>query len=324
MNILIVLAAYQGAAYISEQLDTLIAQSIPVDILIRDDGSRDATVRIVEEYEKKYPQISMLREVLGGGGPKQNFSVLLEHAATLSYDYIMCCDQDDIWHVDKVKKSLEKMKELEKKYGTEVPLLVHTDLELVSEAGKAFAPSFWVYNGFDPLKNTVARLLMDNTVTGCTMMINSVLLMHARPIPGEAVMHDSWYSLVAASFGVIGIVAQPTMGYRQHEINVIGAIGKESFLRKAVIAIQMTLQRKTRVAKLQERVVQAKAYYRQYHQLLSEEDRAVVLAFSQLLELPLMGRVVAFFKYGFYKQRVVKTIGILLVLLLPTRGIYKK
>ena len=60
------------------------------------------------------------------------------------FDYFMFCDQDDVWCSDKIEKTLKKMKCMEATYGA-IPLLVHTDLELVDESLKTIASSMWKY-----------------------------------------------------------------------------------------------------------------------------------------------------------------------------------
>jgi len=76
-----------------------------------------------------------------------------------------------------------------------------------------------------PIKhaNELNRLIVQNSVTGCALMVNRALLDRANPIPLEAVMHDWWLALVACAFGHIAIVSEPTMLYRQHDKNQLGA-----------------------------------------------------------------------------------------------------
>ena len=66
------------------------------------------------------------------------------------------------------------------------------------------------------------RLLSQNVVTGCTVMVNRALLDLAAPWPEAAVMHDWYLALVAACFGQIGLVEEATIDYRQHERNQVG------------------------------------------------------------------------------------------------------
>ena len=74
-----------------------------------------------------------------------------------------------------------------------------------------------------PLRNRFARLLVSNTVTGCTALCNEALLRRALPIPPAAVMHDWWLALVAGAFGRLSFIDAPLLQYRQHGANTIGA-----------------------------------------------------------------------------------------------------
>ena len=69
----------------------------------------------------------------------------------------------------------------------------------------------------------MGRMLVQNLVTGCTMLANRSLVLRALPIPEGATMHDSWFGLVAAAFGVLHPRYEATVRYRQHQGNAIGA-----------------------------------------------------------------------------------------------------
>ena len=136
----------------------------------------------------------------------------------------MFCDQDDVWFPDKIAVTLGKMQELEGRHGGERPLLVHTDMKVADGNLRVVADSLWRYQKSDPVRGeALNRLLVQNCATGCSMMINRALCDLALPIPAEAMMHDWWLVLVAAAFGTIGHCAEPTLLYRQHGANDVGA-----------------------------------------------------------------------------------------------------
>ena len=135
----------------------------------------------------------------------------------------MFCDQDDVWNNDKIEKTYKKMQELEKLYGDSIPLLAHTDLEVVNEKLETLSFSMWKSEHINPRANTLNKLLMQNTITGCTMMINRTLAMKSLSISSKAIMHDWWIGLVATAFGKIGFIEESTMRYRQHGRNDTGA-----------------------------------------------------------------------------------------------------
>ncbi len=319
MKIVVLIATYNGASFLREQIDSILTQTVKVDLLIRDDNSKDETMQVLEEYERTYPNIRIVRNVDGGGSSMKNFSVLLGLDMVDNYDYVMFADQDDVWLPFKVEKTLELMQQLEVTHGSMTPILVHTDLEVIATDGARIAPSFWQHNGFKPWCNQLSRLLIDNTVTGCTMMINKTLRNLALPVPVEATMHDAWLTLTASVFGKIGILYLPTMQYRQHGNNVIGAIGKENFFTKARIAIQLTLFSSKRSISTRHKQQEAKAFLERFGDRCTAEQNRVLDIFIHIYSYPRLLRIIYLFQYGFYKQRVVKTLGMILIWLLEKR-----
>lgn len=218
----VLLAAYNGFPFIACQVESILAQNHKnIHVIVRDDMSTDSTKRVLETYAHEYPEKITLLPSDTQLGVKGNFSCLMHHSKA---NYIMFADQDDIWEENKVCKTLEAMKDLEKTHSSCTPLLVHTDLKVVDRDLNVLCPSFWQYLKIDPLKgHTLNRLLMQNVVTGCTTLINRPLLDLAAPIPEGSVMHDWWLALVAAAFGKIEAVSKSTMLYRQHGNNTLGA-----------------------------------------------------------------------------------------------------
>lgn len=229
-KVAIVLATYNGENFIKQQLDSLLAQEYTDFIIVaRDDASLDATPSILQDYASMHPEKFWL--VKGGEnlGASASFSALIEYvlaqkdALGLEQAYMMCCDQDDVWHPDKIGKSVQAMLALEAKHPYRA-CLVHSDLRVIDAQGQELAPSFFSYQGIRPHKHSFARLLVSNSVTGCTAMINEKLAHLACPIPAQAIMHDWWLALVASSVGHIQPVDEPLMDYRQHENNTLGAV----------------------------------------------------------------------------------------------------
>jgi len=218
----ILLATYNGAPFVAQQLDSLLDQSHQnLRVIIRDDASTDSTPQILQEYATRFPSKIHILPSDNQLGVINNFSHLMKHATA---DYIMFCDQDDLWKSDKISQTLEKMQEMETAFSKKSPLLVHTDLTVVDKNLNPIATSFWKHSHINPKKRmTLNRLLIQNAVTGCTMMMNRPLLELAWPIPQDSVMHDWWIAIVASAFGQIDIVNNSTILYRQHGANTVGA-----------------------------------------------------------------------------------------------------
>lgn len=226
-SIYVLLATYNGSAFIAEQLDSLVAQSEPGwRLLVRDDASTDRTPEIVAAYAAKDARITVLPASRANQGTVANFDSLLRAAREQGADYAMLMDQDDVWLADKIERQKALMRAEEDRLGPGVPILVHSDLELIDRDGRTIHPSFMSFQHIrDEPSAPLRTLLVQNYVTGCTVLANRPLLDAALPIPPAAMVHDWWLALVAATTGKIGYDATPTVRYRQHRGNQIGAKG---------------------------------------------------------------------------------------------------
>lgn len=229
-RIAILLPTWNGERFLRAQVDSLLAQDYPDFIIVcRDDGSRDASPAIIADYAARFPQRFHIVPADGRNlGASGSFAWLMGYVLThktalgLASAWVMPSDQDDVWHADKLRRSMARMQALEAE-SPGLPLLVHGDLEVVDESLATIAPSFVRYQGLQPLRIRFARLLVSNTVTGCTALCNEALLRRALPIPPAAVMHDWWLALVAGAFGRLSFIDAPLLQYRQHGANTIGA-----------------------------------------------------------------------------------------------------
>ncbi|HEX5739873.1 MAG TPA: glycosyltransferase family 2 protein [Hydrogenophaga sp.] len=231
-RVVVLLPVYNGARYLPEQLDSILAQSLSdLLILCRDDGSRDDSVAVLHRYARQYPKrIQVLDDPLGNLGARANFSKLMQAAlaleaappSTAAATYYALSDQDDVWHADKLAQLVTAMCRLEQG-DTHLPVLIHSDLRVVDDQGQVIAPSMAAYQGLRPDRDSFAAQLISNTVTGCTAMMNRALMERSTPVPPECIMHDWWISLVASAFGKRTYLPQSLLDYRQHANNTIGA-----------------------------------------------------------------------------------------------------
>jgi glycosyltransferase involved in cell wall biosynthesis len=219
----VVLPTYNGVRYLEAQIASIDNQTLrPQRVLLRDDGSSDGTQALIRELEQRYGTWLQVLPADGNLGCTANVNRLLQ--ATTA-PYVALADQDDLWKSEKLQQSLDLMKRLEACHGNTHPLLVHSDLELVDDAGKPMGCRYLQRQRLDPQRTEPADLALTNVVTGCTALINRALLGRALPIPRQALMHDWWLALVAASFGRIELLPHPTVLYRQHSFNVLGSQG---------------------------------------------------------------------------------------------------
>ena len=213
----ILLATYNGSKYLSEQIDSLINQTYKnINIIVRDDGSTDNTVEIIEEYEKKDSRVRLLSDNLGNLGFVRNFEELMKNSTS---EYLMFSDQDDIWYNNKVETSYKRIKAIEEKNGKSCPILVHTNSKIMNYETRT--KSLFIS---DCAKNSSFENSFFNFfVQGSTMLINGSLKREALPFSKEVYLHDRYLHLIAEFIGIRSYIDVPTMDYRQHSNNEIGS-----------------------------------------------------------------------------------------------------
>ena len=277
--ITILMAAYNGEAYLPAQLDSLLAQTFSDFVIqVQDDVSTDSTWDILLDYQRRFPEkIKISRREKNSGSSKSNF---LELMARTRDDYLMLCDQDDVWMPDKVEKTFAKIKSMEAQYPHE-PLLVHTDLRVVDQNLQLINPSFKQATNRDYNRMSFSHVLALNNVSGCTAMYNRALAELLSPVPTYCMVHDWWLQLVGAAFGKIGHIDEPTILYRQHGKNAIGA--------KDVRTLSYKLGRLINNQEVREAIhstcLQAKNFLECYGNRLSEDKKEILRRYSSIPEL---------------------------------------
>lgn len=208
MKISILMATYNGEKYIAEQLESIRNQSIvDWELLIRDDQSTDNTVAILNNYEILDSRIKVVKDNKGNLGQLKNFSELC--SLVTDSEIVFFADQDDIWYMDKLAVTIEKYKTLTNPYK-----MIYTNFILWNEKSNNKKVA---YESNIPLQE---NLLVQNWVYGCTMAISGEICHLIKNIPEEAKNHDNWIANVAALYGEIGYINEPTMDHRLHEYNV--------------------------------------------------------------------------------------------------------
>lgn len=299
----ILLATFNGEQYISELLDSILAQTYKNwTLLVADDGSSDTTVQILNHYYQKHAgKIRILEKDISSGSARGNFFYLMRHCSS---DYLMFCDQDDVWELDKVKITVEYMMETER-VAKGRPVLVHTDLEVVDGALKLVSPSFMRFSKLCADRCALNQLLIQNIVTGCTIMINKPLLdmaLEAKTIK-NVLMHDWWLALIASAFGEIGYIDKATIKYRQHESNEVGAKNT----RNVIYILGKLFKNSTIRQGLRDTTVQAGELLDVLGTRMSEKDREMVKGYAQLYRQGKFARLYfmiknSIFKYGLLRK----------------------
>ena len=235
MSISILLSAYNGEQFLKDQIESILVQTNKSWVLyIRDDGSKDGTIGIINFYAERYPrQIIKIEDDAGNLKSAGSFMRMLEN---VSSEYYMFCDQDDVWLPFKIEITLNKIKELEAA-NPQKGVLVFTDLAVVGEDLETINGSMWNYNKIDPENaKDFYKTTCLSSITGCTLMFNNRIKEIVLPYPQAALMHDWWISLNAVHYGIVDYIDTPTVLYRQHANNVLGAeaLSKNHYLKRLI------------------------------------------------------------------------------------------
>ena len=217
MTIAVLMSTYNGEKYIREQIDSILAQEgCSITLLVRDDGSTDSTVSILETYKAE----GKLDWYTGRNlGPAKSFLDLLMHSGTA--DYYAFSDQDDIWDPDKLAIAADCLQDIPG------PAFYCSNSRLVDGNGeylgrlcdKRAVPEV------RHLKSLLTSLCGVGGVVGCTMVMNHPLVQTVRNcgVPSNVIMHDVLMRQICHCIGgTILFDGRPHMGYRQHGANVIG------------------------------------------------------------------------------------------------------
>lgn len=212
-NVLILMSTYNGEKYLKEQIDSILKQiDVNVSILVRDDGSKDNTQKILNEYQEK----GQLNWYAGKNiGPAQSFFDLIENAPFC--EYYALCDQDDVWLEDKMKIALDKLEKCNNEipslyYGR--PRLVDQDLNIIDNP-----------NSSKDKMLTYGSSIINSNAVGCTMVFNRCLVEKVikGKRPNYVQMHDTWIHKVCLIYsGNVLIDDDVHILYRQHKNNTIG------------------------------------------------------------------------------------------------------
>jgi len=319
MSQYILLATYNGSAFLPEQMESILSQAKGWKLLVRDDGSGDGTQEIIRNWAAKSTAITFIEDGLSRLGARGNFAQLLEIARQKGADYCALSDQDDIWLPSKLAEQLKQMNLLEQKF-PHCPILLHTDLEVVNQNLDSIHPSFMHYQKIrHENSNPLNVLLCQNFVTGSTTMINQPLMDMALPIPQEALMHDWWLALCAAAFGKLEYYSQSLVKYRQHENNAIGAKNMLRLLNP--LKNHWASHWSSGCDNLSASILQARALANRIRKCNPGNPHLrLVEEYASLIELSPINRIRKLKKSGIHMQSSLRHMLMIFRLLLPQKG----
>lgn len=227
-KVLIMLSTYNGQKYLREQLDSLYAQEgVDIHILVRDDGSTDATISILKEYKEKRGKMTILAEK--NVGCAMSFYTLMDYAYEhfTDCDYYAFCDQDDVWKLDKLIFAVQSLKSL--KIGLYFCSAQITDSDL-----NIFETTH--FNG----KLNLQYVMFRQPALGCTQVLtrdflglcNESFVKYKQNKPKYIELHDVWTIWISQFYHTTVIYDDtPHVLYRQHNNNVTSHT-KENIFKK--------------------------------------------------------------------------------------------
>ncbi|WP_256977805.1 glycosyltransferase family 2 protein [Bordetella genomosp. 10] len=295
-HVAILLCSYNGEQFLSQQLDSIKAQTYQDwKVWVSDDGSSDRTLEILRAYQDQWGEDRLQITPGPGRGFAANF-LSLTCRREIDADYFAYCDQDDVWDADKIERALERLETM----GRETPGLYCTRTKLVNEDGQLI--------GLSPLfrhSPDFRNALVQNVGGGNTMVFNRSarqILVSAGP-DLQVVAHDWWtYVAVSAAGGKIFYDPEPSLLYRQHGRNLIGS-NNGTFAR--ILRLRRLMH-----GQLRGWIDQNIAGIRRIAPRLSPSNRVVLEAFVSARNGGALQRVLKLKRSGVFRQTFVDNVGL--------------
>lgn len=300
-SVTVLLCTYNGAAYIAQQLDSISSQSgCQPGVIISDDGSTDGSVSILEEYVLRHPQVSWR------GGPAQgfvrNFFSLISDP-DVKGEFFALSDQDDIWVDDHLAGAVAWLESVP----GDTPALYASRTRLINDDGEVIGLS-----PYHPRPPSFHNALIQNIASGNTMVFNRAardllaqLGRHAMPV-----WHDwALYQVVTACGGRVFYDQNPTVLYRQHDGNAIGA---QWTLSSRWYRLRILLRGRFRAWNAQNL-----AALEGISEHMTAESRDLLLRFMEVRQRKTpWGRVAGLYQLGLYRQTRIGQIGLYMAAIL--------
>lgn len=280
----ILMATYNGEAFVEEQVRSIINQTYTDwRLLVHDDGSTDSTIAILHRLSKEDQRIVLVEDGVQHLGVARNFIHLVDCSTA---DFAMFCDQDDIWLPSKVEDMLTEIS----RYNQDVPQVVYSNAYL-------WNPQQGIISDKNTLTfpTTLRQTLFLNTgIQGAAAIFNQRMCKLLRQPLEEYAMHDHVLLLLGITLGEVHYLHQSLMYYRQHENNVTGnAPGS--------IAKKIALMWKNRGVRLvnKEHYKGLKAFYERFEAQMKVDDKQVIEAFLAMPAESFIVRAIRIIQYKF-------------------------
>lgn len=261
-KVAILLSTYNGENYIREQLASFLNQSYRnIEIVVRDDGSKDNTVEIVKKYQEKHNNIRIV-EGKNLGFIKSFFELLKLGDA----DYYAYADQDDVWLPNKIELAVNSLNQLD----DSKPNMAFSNVDYYDTS------MTFIGNGEKNKTYSFTNSLYECCSQGMTMVINQ----KARDtildnLPSKCLFHDWWTYMICSSLGEIAYDDVVTVKYRRDKKNATAE--GQGFLAVLIWRIK-NLFGKNGFSDIR---TQQKEFKNNFYNKLTEEDKKVLDIFVQ-------------------------------------------
>jgi glycosyltransferase involved in cell wall biosynthesis len=301
----VLLSTYNSADFVRPLLDSVLGQTYaPLELWIRDDGSRDETPRILAEYARRFPGRIRADAAANVGMVKSYFTLLRE--AGREAEFTSFADHDDVWHPEKIERAVAMLEA----HGGSGPLMYTGRLHIVDES-----LAHLDYSNVPARPMSFRNALVENVAAGCTMVMNPAardLVLETNDL-ARIRWPDWWFYLLVSAFGTVLYDERPLVDYRRHGANSIGSPSRWSvrWLRDG--------WRQLRDGRLHAHLLdQAGALHDHFGRRMPASERAVLVAFLGGTRSPL-ARLRCALTCPVYRQRPID--GCLVRLLMLTRGV---
>lgn len=314
MKCLIMMAVYNGEKYISQQIDSILAQTLQNwELLIRDDGSDDNTIAIIKKYEKLDDRIHILINRTDRTGAYLNFWTLIHEARKNydRYDYYFFADQDDVWPENKLQEMTEAAKEFDGK-----PLLLYGDMSVIDGDNNIVYRSLNKAMGIGKMHG-YSLYFTHGFLWGCNICVNGILFNQVPMLPLEyshidIVSHDNYFGKYALLKGYIKYIDKPLIKHRRHGDNTTGGyamvLNPAQVMKKAIYGLDD-------ITRTHARVYNQTLIFIEQMELAKEEGSISLSEIKKSIEIGGIKLVRLMRSMGVQRQQKSRTIGIYMIAL---------
>ncbi|HAP14790.1 MAG TPA: glycosyltransferase family 2 protein [Lactococcus sp.] len=286
----ILMSTYNGEKFVAEQIESIQKQTFQDwTLIIRDDGSRDTTVQIIDRIASEDSRIQVLKAQ--NVGVIQSFYELVKADTA---DFYFFADQDDYWLPNKLEIILREAEN----HDNSIPTMYYTDLKVVDKDLTVLSESM-IRSQSDHANTQLVQELTENTVTGGASMINHALAEEWKTTD-DVIMHDWYLALLATAIGKLVYIDQPTHLYRQHDANVLGA---RTWTKRMKKWLHPNLWFEKYWWLIESSQKQAQKLLKEQLAHMSVHNRELIQAYVKLLDMPKEKRRQTLYQYDIRKNK---------------------